>query len=87
MQKLPAITRIVSLGADRRLTLRYAILEGEMPCGLIRYGIQITEAGSADNIVVRDLTMHDAAIRKLCRALVRNAVTPIGLLDVLADWL
>ena len=87
MRKLPSVIRIVRLKAGCCLILRYTILEEEMPCGLIRYGVQITEMGATESITVRDLTTNFARVCNLLKVLVRCAITPVGLMDMLADWL
>lgn len=50
------------------------------------YGIRIEERGGLQ-ATVRAITTSLARIEELGRLLVRNAVTPVTLADVISDWL
>lgn len=72
---------------DRRLlVLSYFILRDadQTPP---RYGVKVTERHSGGAARAEDLTTDPSRVRDLADKLVRNAVTPTGLPDVIADWL
>lgn len=70
----------------RPLRLTYFILkDGDRTPA--RYGIKIVEGRGGEAARVMDLTADPARVRDLADKLVRNAVTPTGLMDVVADWL
>lgn len=77
---------------DETGTLRsydYSILIDEMDVGLYAcesYGIRVAERGGAEASVPH-VTCSAARIDELSDLVVRNAVTPTTLNDVLSDWL
>lgn len=68
----------------RALPVRYYLLEedGEDSGA---YGVQIELEGEAAS--ARALSSSRQRVRALAEALVRGAVTPVGLRDVVDDWL
>lgn len=87
MRELPITTRTAHTENHRRLTLQYSILVEETPNGLEHYGVRITEWSTAVSTSAFDLTMSVQKIYDLIETLANGTVTPIGLMDVLADWL
>ena len=69
---------------------RYYILVDEMRLGggmaCESYGVKIVGA-DGETAQVRNLTVRVERIDALMEALVRNAVSPVTLADVVADWL
>ena len=71
------------------LTFRYYTLTEEIPVGAFsceRYGIRIEQAGGA-SAEVRGITLSSARLERLTELVVRNAVTPTNLPEVISDWL
>ncbi len=70
---------------------RYYILVGEMEVsgGLAceSYGVKVVSEDSGEWAEVPDLTIRPARIDALMDLLVRNAVSPVTLRDVIDDWL
>lgn len=67
----------------------YSILIGEMDVGSYAcesYGMKIAEQGG-DTALAPNVTCSAARIDELSELLLRNAVTPAALNDVLSDWL
>ena len=66
-------------------TLEYRLLTE--PCGehLEQYGVEIAAAGQHSS--VRGICLSQKRILKLLELLIRNEVTPLGLRDVVDDWL
>ena len=90
MKELSVGRRQVVDEAGREHTYDYAILVGETPVssGLSceSYGVCIRgQNGEAERI--SHITVSAARIGELMDLLVRNAVTPCTLRDVVADWL
>ena len=74
-------------GAVRRYD--YSILIGEMDVGSYAcesYGVKIAEQGG-ESAQAPNVTCSAARIDELSELLLRNAVTPAALHDVLSDWL
>ncbi len=74
-------------GAVRRFD--YSILIGEMDVGRYScesYGVKVAEQGGGQ-ACVENITCSASRIDELSELLVRNAVTPAALEDVVADWL
>lgn len=65
----------------RASQVRYYLLEG----GPGSYGVQVELKGEA--AAVPDLSPSRRKVEALAAALVRGAVTPVGLRDVVDDWL
>lgn len=86
MRELPIMARTVRTEGCQ-LTLQYAVLVEETPDGLEHYGIKITEESTFSSVSVSNLTMSTPRIFCLIEMLANGAVTPIGLMDVIADWL
>lgn len=61
---------------------RYYLLEGEEPGS---YGVQIELGGEGASAV--DLSPSRQRVWQLAEALLRGTVTPVGLRDVVDDWL
>ena len=57
------------------------------PCGehLEQYGIEITAGGTSS--IIRGICLSQRRILELLSLLIRNKVTPLGLRDVVDDWL
>ena len=74
----------------REHTYDYAILVGEMPVSsgfsCESYGVGIREQGGEAE-QVPDITISAGRINELMELLIRNAVTPCTLRDVVEDWL
>lgn len=67
----------------------YSILIGEMDVGSYAcesYGVKIAERGG-ETAQAPNVTCSAARIDELSELLLRNAVTPAALQDVLSDWL
>lgn len=67
----------------------YSILIGEMDVGSYAcesYGVKVAEQGG-ETAQAPDVTCSASRIDELCELLLRNAVTPTALQDVLSDWL
>jgi len=74
-------------GAVRRFD--YSILIGEMDVGRYScesYGVKVAEQGGGQ-ACVENITCSASRIDELSELLVRGAVTPAALEDVVADWL
>ena len=74
-------------GAVRRFD--YSILIGEMDVGPFAcesYGVKIAEQGG-EQTSVPNVTCSAARIDELMTLLVDNRVGPVGVADVVADWL
>ncbi|WP_297212483.1 DUF6514 family protein [uncultured Flavonifractor sp.] len=68
---------------------RYYILVGEMPVGGLTcesYGVKIV-GENGDQASVENLTIRTERIDRLMELLIRNAVSPVALRDVIDDWL
>lgn len=50
------------------------------------YGVRITGPGGESEAIF-SLTVDPVRMDELMRMLIRNCVTPVGLQDVIADWL
>jgi hypothetical protein len=87
MRELPIAARTICTEENFQLRLQYAILVEETPDGLECYGVRITEESTSDEGSVFNLTMSNRKICDLIETLANNTVTPIGLMDVVADWL
>lgn len=87
MRELPIAARTICTEENCQLRLQYAILVEETPDGLEYYGVKITEESTCDERSVSNLTMSNRKICDLIETLANNTVTPIGLMDVVADWL
>jgi len=74
-------------GAVRRFD--YSILIGEMDVGRYScesYGVKVAEQGGGQ-ACVENITCSASRIDELSGLLVRGAVTPAALEDVVSDWL
>lgn len=83
-------SREVTDERGRRRVFDYAILIGEHDAGSFfceSYGVKIAERGSENVSFVPDVTTRLSRIDELMELLVRNAVLPGHLLDVVMDWL
>lgn len=87
MRELPITTRAASMEGSRRITLQYIILVEETPEGLESYGVKVTELETGESASALKLTTRVPKIYGLVEKLAENTVTPISLMDVLADWL
>lgn len=87
MRKIPYIVKKVQSQEGRPLTLSYAILVSGKDDEPERYGVEIVEQGSGESTKAIDLTMNAKRIYVLLDKLSEATVTPVGLMDVLADWL
>jgi hypothetical protein len=87
MLSLPPATRAIHTDAGNELNLSYYILVEENRDGLETYGVQVVENESGNSASVLGITMDGDMIESLVEMLERNAVTPVSLPDVLADWL
>lgn len=70
--------------------LQYYVLIGEMEVegrfACESYGVKVVEQGG-DAVEVPNITVSIARIDALMDLLTRNTVSPVGLEDVVADWL
>lgn len=87
MRELPITTRAVRTEGNRRMTLQYVILVEESPEEVEHYGVKVTELETGESASALTLTTRVPKIYGLVEKLAENAVTPTGLMDVLADWL
>jgi hypothetical protein len=73
------------------MTLKYSILRGsvEDDYGDEResYGIKLTKRESGESAEIPDVTLSRRLIIGLAARLVRNAVTPVTLKEVVYDWM
>ncbi len=90
MRELPVGRREVADELGRLHTYEYAVLIGEAPVSARMacesYGACIRD-GEGRCSQVPNITLSAARIEELLELLVRNAVTPCTLLDVVEDWL
>ena len=90
MRELLVETRKVEDEVGLAHELSYYVLIGEMAVEgrfcCESYGVKVAERGG-DEVVVPNITVSIARIDGLIELLLRNAVSPAGLSDVLADWL
>ena len=79
-----------AVGEDGRSRgYRYYILVGEMAVGGLTcesYGVKIV-GEDGEQAALPDITIRPARIDQLMELLVRNAVSPVTLRDVVEDWL
>lgn len=68
----------------RTAQVRYYLLEGEPEEG-VSYGVQIEL--EEETAAAPDLSPSRRRVAALAAALARGAVTPVGLRDVVDDWL
>lgn len=87
MREIPYATKQVKGCSGKSLVLVYTIMVAGGDQEPEHYGVKIEEQVSGSIIQVLDLTTKADRIYDLMDKLARNAVTPIGLHDVLADWL
>lgn len=87
MRELPITTCATRMEGSRRITLQYMILVEETPEGLESYGVKVTELETGESTSALKLTTCVPIIYGLVEKLAEHTVTPIGLMDVLADWL
>lgn len=77
-------------GEEASLTCRYIILVGEKKIGSFSceaYGVKIVNEQTGESAEFPDLTVSASRIDELMNLLIRNGVTPVGLEDVISDWL
>lgn len=75
-------------GTQREYT--YSILIDEMSVGAFScesYGVKIKDCATGRVAVVSHVTASIPRIDELMELLIRNQVTPVGLRDVLEDWI
>lgn len=87
MREIPYATRQVKGCNGKPLVLAYSLLVTGGVDEPEHYGVRIEEQVSGSLTQVLDLTTQAKRIYDLLDKLARNAVTPIGLRDVLEDWL
>lgn len=87
MREISYATKQVHGRDGKPLVLAYSIIVSGEAGTPEHYGVKIEEQNSGTQIQVLDLTTQVKRIYDLMDKLVRNAVTPIGLRDVLEDWL
>lgn len=80
-------TRKARAEDGRSLTLRYFLLTRGPARGAENYGVRVNEQRSNSNALAPDLTADAQRAFQLIDTLAKGAVTPTGLMDVLADWL
>lgn len=85
MQEITYKETTVCAEDGRQLSLTYLILadKTQIPD---RYGVKVVE-GSGEFAQAADLTTDVDRVYDLLDKLVRNAVTPTTLADIVADWL
>lgn len=89
MREMLLDTRKVE-GETARLRCRYYVLIGEKQVGNFfceAYGVKIEDEGTGESAAFPDLTVSAKRIDELMELLLRNQVTPVGLEDVIQDWL
>ena len=82
-------TRTVE-GEESSLRCRYFVLVGEKQVGRFfceAYGVKIENEATGESAEFPELTVSAQRIDELMELLVRNGVTPVGLEDVIQDWL
>jgi hypothetical protein len=87
MRVIPYAEKQIVAESGTHLDLSYSILVIGSDNEPERYGVRITEKNSGHCAQAADLTMDSRRIYDLLEKLVRNNVTPTGLVDVIADWL
>lgn len=89
MRELLLNSLILSDSGGRLRSYRYYITVDEVEAGSLlceSYGIRIEEQGG-QQAFANHLTCSASRMEQLANTLVRNQVTPIGLADVIDDWL
>lgn len=90
MRELLVDTRKVTDEVGTNHELSYYVLIGELAVegrfSCESYGVKVAEQGG-DAAAVPNITVSIARIDGLIDLLLRNAVSPAGLDDMLADWL
>lgn len=76
---------LVGKARCRAAQAQYYLLEEEAEGGGPSYGVEIDLEG--ESAAVRDLSAARGRVEALAAALVRGAVTPVALRDVVDDWL
>lgn len=87
MREIPYAEKQVRTEEGKMLTLSYSLVvsggDGEPEF----YGVKIVEHSGGGGAQVLGVTVDTERIETLIESLARNSVTPVGLMDVLADWL
>lgn len=80
--------RVLCLGQQRAAMrqMTYYLLAEENLEGAEQYGVRV-ESETGDRAEVRKVTISSRSILELLGLLMRNTVTPVGLRDVIEDWL
>ena len=86
MQETPYAEKQVHTEDGKPLDLSYSILSEGEGSNRARYGVRIVERNSGSHAFAPGLTTDKEQILALIETLVRNAVTPTGLMDVIEDW-
>lgn len=92
MKKIYAGENSILTGSGERAALTYYLLVDELSCGgafaLESYGVGVEKraAGTVTYASCSNVTCSQTKIERLIGALVRGAVTPIALSDVVEDW-
>lgn len=87
MREIPYATKQVKGCNGKPLVLAYSLLVTGGAGEPEHYGVKVEEQVSGSLTQVLDLTTKTERIHDLLDKLVRNTVPPIGLRDVLEDWL
>jgi len=87
MREIPYTSKLAYAEDGKPLALDYSILASSDKCTFEQYGVKITEKNSGEQAMAFNLTTSTRRIYELLDKLTRGSVTPIGLEDVLADWL
>ena len=90
MREMLVDSRRVTDESGRTRIYDYAILIGERDTGPFfceSYGVKVAERGTGNLSMAADVTTSAARVDELMDLLLRNAVLPGHLLDVIADWL
>lgn len=86
VKEIPYAQRQIDAADGRPLILSYSVLLEERE-DREHFGCMVLEQRSGHSALALDLTTEPKRFYALMDQLARNTVTPVGLLDVIDDWL
>ena len=90
MKKTVICEKVLTLGGGEKCTLTYYLVAEncrEDNAVFTRYGVGISIPEKNEDEFIRDLTAKEERAMRLLDLLASNFVTPVGLHDVLCDWI
>lgn len=87
MREIPYTSKLDHTENGKPLALDYFVLATGGDNEPEQYGVRIVEKASGEQALAFRLTTNLERIYELMEKLSRNSVTPVGLEDVLEDWL